>query len=317
MQFVFAGKAHPADGGGKDLIRQIVRFSHEAGVRHRLAFLDDYDMAVARALYQGADVWLNTPRRPLEACGTSGMKAALNGALNCSILDGWWAEWFSGDNGWAVTSSESVEDLERRDELEAESLFGLLENQIVPLFYERDHAGIPQGWVDRVRTGWRTLGPRVTAARMVRDYTTQLYEPLAQRAGELWRDTDRRARELVAWKARVRDGWGGVHIDRVDGAPPVTDLRATQAVSAQVSLGPLGAGDVSVQLVHGPVGEGGDLFDVRAEPMVLDHEIDDIHRSYVGRFSPTRAGRYGYTVRVLPAHADLVTPVELGLIAWS
>src|SRR3954452_1314597 len=243
--------AHPAEGGGKDLIRQIVQFSHDAGVRHRFAFLDDYDMAVARALYQGADVWLNTPRRPLEACGTSGMKAALNGALNCSILDGWWAEWFFGDNGWAVTSAESIEDLERRDELEAESLFGLLEGQIVPLFYERDGAGIPQGWIERVCNGWRTLGPRVTAARMVRDYTTQLYEPLAERATALWGDTDRRTRELVSWKSRGRDGWAGVHIDRVDTAPQVTDLGAAHEVAAQVSLGSLGPQDVSVQLLHG------------------------------------------------------------------
>src|SRR6185436_13657650 len=137
VQFVFAGKAHPAEERGKEMIRSIVSFAADLGIRHRFVFIEDYDIAVARALYQGADVWLNTPRRPLEACGTSGMKAALNGALNCSILDGWWAEWFFGDNGWAVTSAEAIEDLERRDELEAESLFGLLEGQIVPLFYER------------------------------------------------------------------------------------------------------------------------------------------------------------------------------------
>ena len=140
MQFIFAGKAHPADDQGKEMISQIVTFAKELGVRHRFVFLDDYDIAVARTLYQGSDIWLNTPRRPQEACGTSGMKAALNGTLNCSILDGWWDEMFDGDNGWAITSAEDIEDLEARDRLEADSLFDLLEHQIVPLFHDRPSA---------------------------------------------------------------------------------------------------------------------------------------------------------------------------------
>ena len=136
MQLVFAGKAHPADEGGKEMIRQIVTFSSDPEIRHRFVFVDDYDIAVARALYQGADVWLNNPRRPQEACGTSGMKAALNGGLNLSILDGWWHEMFDGENGWAISSAEDVDDIERRDQLEASALFDLLERQVVPLFYE-------------------------------------------------------------------------------------------------------------------------------------------------------------------------------------
>jgi starch phosphorylase len=318
VQFVFAGKAHPADDGGKDLIRQIVQFSHDAGVRHRFAFLDNYDIAVARNLYQGADVWLNTPRRPLEACGTSGMKAALNGSLNCSILDGWWAECFTGDNGWAVTSAEQVEDLIRRDELEAESLFGLLEQQIIQLFYERDSNGVPHGWIDRVKTAWRTLGPQVTAARMVRDYTTELYEPLANRAERLWSAGTQPARDLVAWKARVREAWRGVHIDDLSSATEVTDLGASQEVWAKVSLGSLAEGDAQVQLLHGPVGESGELVDPAVEAMVRAARDGDADgRSYTARFTPGRAGRYGYTVRVVPSHPDLVTPVELGLVVWA
>jgi starch phosphorylase len=324
VQFVFAGKAHPADDGGQDLIRQIVQFSHDAGVRHRFAFLDDYDMAVARTLYQGADVWLNTPRRPLEACGTSGMKAALNGALNCSILDGWWAECFNGDNGWAVTSAEQIEDLARRDELEAESLFGLLEQQIVPLFYERDGSGIPHGWVDRVKTAWRTLGPQVTAARMVRDYTSEQYEPLAGRAERLWIAGAQPSRELVAWKSRVREGWSGVRIEALSGATEVTDVGTGHEVWAEVSLGSLSEDDVQVQLLHGPVGESGELVEPEIEAMARaavggdGHEgSDGGRRRYAARFTPVRAGRYGYTARVVPAHPDLATPVELGLIVWA
>jgi starch phosphorylase len=177
VQMVFAGKAHPADQPGKAMIQRIQQFAIQHELRHRFVFLDDYDMAVARALYQGADIWLNTPRRPQEACGTSGMKAALNGALNCSILDGWWDECFDGRNGWAITSAEDEPDLDRRDRLEAESAFELLEGQIVPLFYDRGAGGVPRGWVRRVKDAYASLGPRVTASRMVRDYVQEYYEP--------------------------------------------------------------------------------------------------------------------------------------------
>src|SRR5439155_1781834 len=182
VQLVFAGKAHPADDVGKEMIRQIVQFSRRPSVRHRIVFVEDYDIAVARALYQGADVWLNTPRRPLEACGTSGEKAALNGALNCSIRDGWWDEYFDGENGWAIASTEGWDDLGRRDQAEAASLFDLLERQIVPLFYERAPSRPPQRWLQRVRHSLRTLGPEVSASRMVRDYVDHRYEPAAAAA---------------------------------------------------------------------------------------------------------------------------------------
>ena len=178
VQFVFAGKAHPADQPGKDMIRDIELFARQLDVGHRFVFVPDYDMAIARTMYHGCDVWLNNPRRPLEACGTSGMKAALNGALNCSIRDGWWEECFDGENGWAILSADDDPDYVRRDAREATSLFGLLEREIVPLFYaQRD--GVPIGWIDKMKHNWRTLGPFITAARMVRDYTTDLYEPAA------------------------------------------------------------------------------------------------------------------------------------------
>jgi starch phosphorylase len=317
VQFVFAGKAHPADNEGKELIRQIAEFSHENGVRHRFAFIDDYDMAVARFLYQGADVWLNNPRRPLEACGTSGEKAALNGALNCSILDGWWAEMFNGQNGWAVTSFEQVTDLAERDRREAESLFGLLEQQIVPLFYDRDADGLPRGWIDRMKNNWATLGPQVTAARMVRDYVTELYEPLASRSERLWSDADARAKALVVWKQRIEANWSGVHVDTVSGDPEVADLHTGTEVSAKVALGGLAVSDVDVQLLHGPVGEAGELVDPICVSMGQAEALDADHVRYRTTFVATRAGRYGFTVRVVPFHEDLSSPLELGRIAWA
>ena len=312
LQFVFAGKAHPADDGGKELIRQIVTFSRDHGVRDKFAFLDDYDMQVARMLYRGADVWLNTPRRPLEACGTSGEKAALNGALNCSILDGWWAEMFSGDNGWAVTSAELQEDLDRRDRIEADSLFGLLEQQIIPLFYDRGSDGLPYGWIDRVRSAWRTLGPQVTAGRMVRDYVTELYEPLASRAQALHAQDNRRTRDLVTWKTRVAAAWSDVTLRQVEETQEVIDLGTAQRVGVTVTLGRLKPADVVVQLVHGNVGENDQLQGTEIVVMTHAGEALDGGIRYEGLFSPKRAGRYGYTVRVLPCHGDLSSAVDMG-----
>src|SRR5207249_816774 len=241
VQLVFAGKAHPADDVGKEMIRQIVLFSRRPSIRHRMVFVEDYDIAVARALYQGCDVWLNTPRRPLEACGTSGEKAAVNGALNCSILDGWWAEMFNPDNGWAISSAEGYDDLDRRDEVEATSLFDILEGQVVPLFYEqRDESGVPHRWARRVRSSMRSLG---------------------------WR------------------------------------------VEAVIGLGSRGADDVAVLLLHGPVGPTGELQSPSQSPMAFI-ALDDRPGCYrfEGTFTADRAGRYGLTVRVVPAHPDLATP---------
>jgi starch phosphorylase len=317
MQLVFAGKAHPADEAGKEMIRQIVAFSSDPEIRHRFVFVDDYDIAVARALYQGADVWLNNPRRPQEACGTSGMKAALNGGLNLSILDGWWHEMFDGENGWAISSAEDVEDLERRDRLEAGALFDLLERQVVPLYHERYGGPVPRRWLKKVRRSLASLGPRVTASRMVADYVTDLYEPTAARTDLVSADGYARARALAAWKVRVREAWHGVHVDRVDADVAVADLGGSRTVEAVVALGDLGADDVDVQLVHGPVGQGGELTERAIVSMAAVGAADDAHARYAGELSTERAGRYGFTVRVVPRHPDLASPVELGLAAWA
>ena len=317
IQLVFAGKAHPADEAGKEMIRQIVAFSSDAEVRHRVVFVDDYDIAVARALYQGADVWLNNPRRPQEACGTSGMKSALNGGLNLSILDGWWHEMFDGDNGWAISSAEDVDDIERRDELEASALFDLLERQVVPLFYETYGGPVPRRWLKRVRKSLTSLGPRVTASRMVADYVERLYEPTAARTDTLAADGLARARALAAWKQRVAEAWHGVHVDRVDGDMAAVELGASRDVEAVVSLGSLSADDVDVQLVHGPVGQGDELTERTCVSMYPGGPADDGHARYVGSLECSRAGRYGLTVRIVPRHADLVDNSELGLAAWA
>jgi starch phosphorylase len=326
LQLVFSGKAHPADDLGKEMIAEIVRISRDPAVRHRFTFIEDYDISVARALYQGSDVWLNTPRRPMEASGTSGEKAALNGALNCSILDGWWDEMFDGANGWAISSAESILDLEHRDEVEANSLFELLERQIIPLFYDQGSGQFPRGWVGRVKASLRSLGPKVMASRMVRDYLNQMYEPIAAQSDALADDGHARARQLATWKMRVTAAWPAVkvHVDH-DQDVGLVDLGTEREVTAEVHLGLLSPDDVAVELLHGPVAAGDELTETTVVRLVRvdgdgagagDTTPGSAVR-YRGRFSADQAGRHGYAVRVVPAHRDLVVPVEMGCVAWA
>ncbi len=317
VQFVFAGKAHPADDRGKEMIRQIVAFSSDPAIRHRFVFLDDYDIAIARAMYHGCDVWLNNPRRPQEACGTSGMKAALNGQLNLSILDGWWDECYDGENGWAISSAEYVDDDERRDEMEANSLFDLLEREVVPLYFDRSQSRVPRRWVGRMKHTLSSTGPFVSASRMVKDYTTALYEPAAAHVDRMVAADHDRSVALAAWKAQVIEGWHGVHVDSVDSDGSATGIGDTRAVDAIVSLGTLGDSDVDVQLVHGVVGQGDELESPTISSMTEVARTDDVHVRYRAAFTCTHAGHYGFTVRVVPRHPDLAASAEMGRIAWA
>ena len=225
VQLVFAGKAHPQDWGGKELIRDIVRASRTEAFRGRIVFVEDYDMGIARALVAGVDVWLNTPRRPLEASGTSGMKAALNGALHASVLDGWWAEAYSGDNGFAIGKGEEYADTEYGDRVEAQLLYRLLEEQLVPLFYDRDPAGVPRGWVSRIKRSIQSVAPVFNTRRMVGEYCETLYEPAARRSASMTEDGLARARAVCAWKARVAAAWKDVRIRARRRARPAPDRR--------------------------------------------------------------------------------------------
>jgi glycogen phosphorylase len=331
VQFVFAGKAHPADDQGKELIRQIVSFSHDPAVRDRFLFVEDYDMSLARSLVRGADVWLNTPVRPMEASGTSGMKSVLNGGLHCSVLDGWWAEcfvsgtdgngWTRDANGWAISSAESISEEGRRIEIEANSLFELLETQVVPLFHDHgdgpNPTGTPFGWTARVKESLRTLGPFVGAHRMVRDYVHQLYLPAAARAVELTSDGFAGARSLAAYRSRVRETWHRVHIDEVTSDESIADLGAHRVVEATVSLGDLEPHEVDVQLVVGHVGQSGELEDVTMVSMDDRGSTGEGHRRFSAEAPLRRAGRMGVTVRVVPHHELMGNPVEFGLVAWA
>jgi glycogen phosphorylase len=320
VQLVLAGKAHPADDAGKDMIRRMVQFSREPSIRHRVVFVEDYDIAFALALCQGCDLWLNIPRRPQEACGTSGQKAALNGALNLSILDGWWDEWFDGDNGWAVASAERAQDEGRRDAIEAANLFDVLERQVVPLFYDRPDGSVSPGWVRRIKSSLSSLGPRVGAPRMVRDYTRQLYEPAARRVESLTGSSYERARALARWKAKVSAAWPGVRVLTVDSEATPADLGAKRRVDAVAVLGSLDEGDVTVELAHGPVGADGELTGASVVPMSPVGAApgdDGAAVRYTATFACEQPGRYGFTVRVVPSHEDLASASEMGLAAWA
>ncbi|OII70573.1 alpha-glucan family phosphorylase [Streptomyces sp. CC77] len=319
VQIVVAGKAHPADDGGKRLVREMVRFADDPRVRHRIVFLPDYGMAMAQKLYPGCDVWLNNPLRPLEACGTSGMKAALNGCLNLSVRDGWWDEWYDPDFGWAIpTADGQATDEDRRDDLEATALYELIEQQVAPRFYDRNAAGLPGRWIEMVRRTLGTLGPKVLAGRMVREYVERLYTPaaLAHRALDL--DA---ARELADWKSRVRAAWPGVAVDHVevDEASDTAELGATLALRVRVALGDLTPEDVEVQAVAGRVDSQDALTDARPFPLKPAGGGSGPDQQgrwvYEGPLSLDRTGPFGYTVRVLPAHGLLATGADLGLVA--
>jgi glycogen phosphorylase len=324
IQIIVAGKAHPADDGGKQLIQRLVRFADGATVRHRIVFLPDYDMALARTLVQGCDVWLNNPLRPLEACGTSGMKAALNGALNLSVLDGWWDEWYDGHNGWAIPSADSVTDPDRRDELEAAALYDLLGKSVAPLFYQVDASGTPARWLDMVTHTLRTLGPKALASRMVREYVTNLYAPAA-RSSRVLSGADRAgdgaaafdaARELAVWKERVVGSWGGVRIEHVEADDGDLSPGGKLAIRASIALGTLGPQDVSVEIVYGRAGDADEILEPERSPMRIEGGAgaDGVAR-YVGEAELGQPGPFGYTVRVLPSHRLLAGPAELGLVA--
>ena len=312
VQFVFAGKAHPADIPGKELIQKIEQFARRADVRSRFVFLPDYDISIARAMYHGCDVWLNTPRRPLEACGTSGMKAALNGGLNLSILDGWWDECYDGRNGWAIESAEDDPDETRRDLREVASLFSLLEQEVVPSYYDRVD-GVPSRWVTRVLENWASLGPQVTAARMVRDYTTALYEPAARSSSHLSADGAGAAIALATWRSRIEAAWPGVRIVDVDVDESGIDTGAVRDVTVRVERNGLLPDDVRVEVVHGPTGHDG-AFDGAVTREQLSGHGDG---AYHGTIAANIAGGYGVTARVLPHHADLASPHDLGLVTWA
>jgi len=316
VQIIMAGKAHPQDGEGKAVIRTVVQHARSERFRRRVVFLEDYDMVVARYLVQGVDVWLNTPRRPLEASGTSGMKASVNGALNLSVIDGWWAEAYDPDLGWAIGRGEENEDPELQDRLEASTLYDVLEHEIVPLFYDRGPDGLPRRWITRMKNAMETICPRFNTTRLVQDYLREFYLPAAERWAELTRKDLAGAAELVEWKRKVACAWGAVRVRGHEILDEALSGRPTRVV-IRVRLGRLRPEDVALTLLFGRLNAAGEIAATEAIPAAWSaHDGPGGHR-YEAAIPPGDSGRYGFVVRVMPCHPLLADPYDLGLVAWG
>lgn len=323
IQFLIAGKAHPADSAGKELIRELVHFARahngcEANHSNRIVFIENYNIDVARYLVTGCDVWLNTPRRGYEASGTSGMKACLNGAIHCSILDGWWDEAYQPEVGFAIGRREDYENEESADRIESEGLFDLIENHILREFYDRDSVGIPRRWVRRMKNCIKTITPFFNTNRMVQQYTEQYYIPAYHRQADLASGDLAKARDLTQHIAHYRSHWHrvGVECVSVENPKPVP-VRQPLPIEAIVTLGGLQPDEVSVEIYSGRVTTGGNLVEGQAEEMELVENIGDGKYKYRGRVVPLESGRRGFSVRVLPNDGWLQTRFLPGLISWD
>ena len=320
VQFIFAGKSHPRDEGGKALIQQVYKFSREAGFENRIVFVEDYDTYIARRLVQGVDLWLNNPLRPLEASGTSGMKLPPNGGLNLSVLDGWWCESYNGKNGWAIGAEIEEGSVEFQSEVDAGSLYQLLENQVIPLYYAKPDGKLPLAWLQLMRESIRSVTPVFNTHRMVKEYAERLYTPAEQAYEEFARDNGKAATELSQWKAQMRKAWPQVRIDDVQVANADRQsilVGESLQVSAKVCLGTVNPEHVRVEAYHGESDNGG----VRNPAVTTLHQSERQEGGgnylYHGTVPATESGMYGFSVRVVPTHPHLMQTHELRLITWS
>ena len=321
VQFVFAGKAHPHDNEGKKIIQELVQLCNSPQCRFNMVFLEDYDMEIASYLVQGVDVWLNTPRRPLEACGTSGMKAMCNGVLNYSTLDGWWAEAWKPDNsvGWAIGQGEEYEDGGYQDFVESQTLYNILENEIIPTFYDRGHHGsLPRNWIRKMKDSIAELAPLYNSHRMVEDYARVAYVPALENYNRLTRDDCAAAKDLASWRMDMMTKWGSLDIRNIR-ADEHDQLHVGDAVRvrAEVHLNGIRPQDVEVQIYAGRLDIEGKFAQRETVNMRPVETMDDGWTVYVGEVQPAEAGRFGFTVRILPHHPLLRDSHSLGLIRWA
>ncbi|SME91688.1 alpha-glucan family phosphorylase [Desulfovibrio gilichinskyi] len=320
VQFIFAGKAHPQDNEGKKLIQDLIQLCRREECRMSMVFLEDYDMKMANYLVQGCDIWLNTPRRPLEACGTSGMKAMANGVLQFSTPDGWWDEAYLSDNslGWAIGRREDYNDLEYQDFVESQTLYKVLENDIIPDFYDRGHGSLPRSWVAKIKAALCKLGPEFNANRMVEDYTEKAYLPAFNNYKTMSKEDFKGAKELAAWRVELMTQWSSLKIRNII-SEAHTDIYVQEPiiVSAEVFLNGLKTEDVQVEIYAGPVSQDRAFLGRKTIIMTPEEDLGAGWHLYQGEVLPNEAGRFGYTVRILPHHELLLDPHSLGLIHWA
>jgi glycogen phosphorylase len=318
VQLIFAGKAHPQDQAGKELIKNIVSFMSTEHLRGKIAFIEDYDINVARYLVSGVDIWLNTPLRPLEACGTSGMKAACNGVLNFSVLDGWWDEAYDLKNGWAIGNREAYTDKEYQDEVESKAIYSILEKDIIPLFYERGSDGLPREWIRMMKHSLVTIASRYNTNRMVKEYFNKFYKPAAENFARLSADDFQPARELVKWKNRMRTDFPALRIEGIQADTGRTYKSGESfPVQADLFLGKVAAEEVRVDVYYGTI-VGEDVLQNSALARLGEVErIAEGRYRFSGNIPCGRTGNFGFKLRVTPAHPLMLDPYETGLVLWS
>ena len=318
IQIIMAGKAHPQDTPAKELIRRIIRFANREDMRHRFVFIQNYNMMVARMMLQGCDVWLNIPRRPLEACGTSGMKAIPNGALNLSTLDGWWDEGYDQGYGWAIGRGEMYEDDDLQDEVESRDLYNILEREIVPLFYDRGTDNLPSGWLEKMKTAMCGLCPIFNSHRMVQDYTNQSYISASMRYNSLSRDSMRGAEDLASWRQKIMTNWDQIRINRIDvgNGKPVPVLGRLE-IEADIFLNELDSEDVDVEIYFGPLSPRDEFTQRDTVKMKATGSDENNNYHFHGEIECSRTGKYGFTIRVLPSSQKLETAYTASLVIWA
>lgn len=321
VQIIFAGKAHPNDHPGKEMIRQLIHITNRDEFRNRVVFLENYNIAIARAMIQGVDVWMNTPRRPMEASGTSGMKAAVNGALNLSILDGWWCEGYTCYNGhntgWAIGSGEDYTDHSYQDEVESRTLYDILENEVAPTFYQRTKDGLPRSWIAMLKASMQTICPMFNTNRMVEEYTERFYLPAILQWNWLEANQWQEAKKTAVWKDNIRNAWPGVKITGVAKAPErYYHVKDQVPIKAVAQLNGLSPSDVAMELCFGPLSPEEEIIDSNAEPMTFSHTTSEGHAVFTGNIPFAQTGHHGFSIRILPYSRTLSNKFETGLLTW-
>ena len=319
VQIIFAGKAHPHDNGGKELIKNIAEICRREEFRDHIVFLEDYDINVARYMVQGVDVWLNNPRRPLEASGTSGMKVPPNGGLNFSILDGWWDEAYDGQNGWAIGNREEYTDLEYQDEVESNALYNVLENEIIPLYYERGRDDIPRQWVTAMKWSMQTVCPQFSTNRMVADYFNKFYTNASRRYINMTSDDFKKSKELKSWKDNIYSKWSKVSFENTMSEMPSRNLQVGSKfeVKTIVNLGNIAPDSVRVELYHGKLSMKDEITEPTIVEMKHSSDLGNGRHSFIGSLECVNTGQSGYAIRMYPYHKDLGYKFDMKMIIWS
>lgn len=319
VQIIFAGKAHPHDNGGKELIKNIAEICRIEEFRDHIVFLEDYDINVARYMVQGVDVWLNNPRRPLEASGTSGMKVPPNGGLNFSILDGWWDEAYDGQNGWAIGNREEYTDLEYQDEVESNALYNVLENEIIPLYYERGRDDIPRQWVTAMKWSMQTVCPQFSTNRMVADYFNKFYTNASRRYINMTSDDFKKSKELKSWKDNIYSKWSKVSFENTMSEMPSRNLQVGSKfeVKTIVNLGNIAPDSVRVELYHGKLSMKDEITEPTIVEMKHSSDLGNGRHSFIGSLECVNTGQSGYAIRMYPYHKDLGYKFDMKMIIWS